>query len=222
MRAFHFTSLVHALAALRNQRLKVALIDELNDPFELLCVDLADRKARSAFLEFKKFQSKRTGMLCFSKTWNNPLLWSHYADRHRGAALEFEIHEDLVEEVKYTATRHQLDVKAIMCSGGFTEAHAALIYATKSIHWAYEEEVRVSVGLSDCIAEGDRYFEPLSDRLRLVGIIGGALCDVSKAQLQRSLPAGKRIYLDRARLAFRSFNIVSNRSTPRVAIRGSA
>lgn len=222
MRGFHFTALKHALAALSNQRLKVALIDELNDPFELLCTNLADKKARKAFVAFKNYQAKRSGLLCFSKSWSNPLLWSHYAEKHRGAALEFEIHPDLIEEVTYTKTRPLLDVPAIMRSGGFTEDHATMIYSTKSVHWSYEEEMRVSVALKGCIKDGGLHFEPFSDLLKPVGIVAGPICSVTSADVQRAMPKGKEVSMRKARLAFKSFNIVSNKASPAVVVRGVA
>lgn len=220
MRGYHFTALRHALAALANQRLKVALIDELNDPFELLCTNLAHKKARKAFVAFKNYQAKRTGMLCFSRGWHNLLLWSHYADKHRGVALEFEIHQDLIEEVRYTKTRTTLDVPAIMKSGGFTEDHAAMIYATKSDHWRYEDEVRVSVALKDCIKDGDLRFEPFSDLLRPVGVIAGPLCSVTTAQIAQSLPRQTSLLMTRSRLAFKSFNVVANKAYRPEVIQG--
>ena len=78
MRAFHFTAAGYALENIRHQRLKVARIMDLNDPFEFLCGDLADPKARVAFRKFKEFEANRSGVLCFSKGWRNPLMWSHY------------------------------------------------------------------------------------------------------------------------------------------------
>lgn len=221
MRAYHFTALKHALAAVANQRLKVALIDELNDPFELLCNNLADKKARKAFIAFKNYQAKRNGMLCFSRSWNNLLLWSHYADKHRGVALEFEIHPDVIEEVRYTTTRTTLDVPAIIKGGGFTEDHAAMIYATKSAHWAYEDEVRVAVALKDCIKVGELNFEPFSDLLQPVGIIAGPLCTVATSDIERSLPKGRALLLTRSRLAFKSFNVVANKAFKPVVIQGT-
>jgi len=145
IRVYHFTALEYALAALKNQRLKVARISELNDPFELLCPPLADRTTRQAFVALKKREAKRSGILCFSKKWSNLLLWSHYADKHRGAALAFEIHPDLITEILYTTRRKTLNVPALTKRGDLAKKDKAIIYATKSQHWEYEEEVeRVS------------------------------------------------------------------------------
>lgn len=40
MRVYHFIKLEHGLDSLRDKRLKISLIDKLNDPFELLALKL--------------------------------------------------------------------------------------------------------------------------------------------------------------------------------------
>jgi hypothetical protein len=47
MRAFHFQSVDHGLEAIKNQRLKVTTIDNLNDPFELFAFGLSNKKHRT-------------------------------------------------------------------------------------------------------------------------------------------------------------------------------
>ncbi len=83
----------YALEAPKFRRLKVALLNELSDPFWLFAADLSDRNVRFAFRQWKDDFAHRTDMLCISKRWKNPLLLSHYADRHKGIALGFEIDE---------------------------------------------------------------------------------------------------------------------------------
>jgi hypothetical protein len=53
MRVFHFLQRKFALQAIERQRLKVARIGELNDPFELLAADISDRSERLRFLAWK-------------------------------------------------------------------------------------------------------------------------------------------------------------------------
>jgi hypothetical protein len=86
MKAYHFTSDKYALDVIANQRMKVSRFDDLNDPFELHAVDLQDRQYRNEFIAFKQHMSERIGILRFSKSWKSPLLWSHYANRHKGVA----------------------------------------------------------------------------------------------------------------------------------------
>src|ERR1035441_3016297 len=88
---YHFTSADHALDDLRNRRLKIAQFDDLNDPFELRSVDLSGAGHAAALDQFKAETARDYGLLCFSEEWNNILLWSHYADQHRGVCLGFDV-----------------------------------------------------------------------------------------------------------------------------------
>ena len=106
MKAYHFLPANYGLANLQRRHLKVATIPELNDPFELLCLDLSDPELRSAMRAWKAEIGRRFGLLCFSRTWRNPVQWSHYADRHRGLCLGFELPEsDYARDVTYSGRR---------------------------------------------------------------------------------------------------------------------
>ena len=96
MRVYHFIKLEHGLDSLRDKRLKISLIDKLNDPFELLALKLLgeyDKELDELMEKLKNFISQKYGILCFSLDWNNPLLWAHYAGNHKGICLGFEISE---------------------------------------------------------------------------------------------------------------------------------
>ena len=139
MRVYHFLKKDYGLEALEKQRLKVATINDLNDPFELLAADISQSDERHKFIEWKNQISEKRGMLCFSKTWRNLLLWSHYADKHCGVALELEIKDDFIFPVQYSKKRLSLDIPVIMRAGGFTETLAEKLVSTKSAHWKYEK-----------------------------------------------------------------------------------
>lgn len=220
MRAFRFLHTEYALQALQTQRLKVALLNELNDPFELFAADLSDRNVRFAFRQWKNDFAQRTGMLCFSNRWKNPLLWSHYADRHRGMALGFEIDDNVTVPVRYRRTRLRLDVASIVAKDGFSADLGEDLYATKSMDWSYEEEVRVPTLLSECELHDGLYFEPLGDQFKIVSVVLGPLCKIDADDIRRSLPPGSSVNLYHSRMAFRSFNIVRNKEYPVKQIRG--
>ena len=95
MIAYHFISDEYALDVISSQWIKLSLFQDLNDPFELLSVDLPNEQARREARKFKEFMAKQYGILCFSKNWTNPLLWSHYANRHKGVAFQFELNSDI-------------------------------------------------------------------------------------------------------------------------------
>lgn len=145
MRVFHFLKAVHAIFALEKSRVKIALIDELNDPFELLRPDIRDPRHREGFQQFKARCARTFGYLCFTERWENLMLWSMYADKHQGVALEIELSDDAAMRVKYSKTRVAWDVESIMKTGGFTQDQVDVISTTKSIHWRHEREVRAGL-----------------------------------------------------------------------------
>jgi len=93
-RAYHFVSLTYGLDDLRRRRLKISRLDDLNDPFELWAIAQSDRRLRQAMRTTKEQMARQYGLLCFSRGWHNPVLWSHYADRHRGIALGFDVEKE--------------------------------------------------------------------------------------------------------------------------------
>ncbi|MES9989671.1 MAG: DUF2971 domain-containing protein, partial [Candidatus Thiodiazotropha endolucinida] len=188
------------------------LIKELNDPFELLAANLSNRGDRQRFLKWKEEKSQNIGFLCFSKRKINPLLWSHYADKHRGVALEIEVDDQLAVPVRYRRTRIKLDIHKIKSNVGFSEKLAEQLGSTKSNHWLYEEEVRVPIDLKDCQFEDGLLFEPMGNGLNIVSITAGPLCELGSNEIRNSLAKGNEITLHYARIAFRSFDVVSNKA----------
>lgn len=220
MKAFHFLSKEHGLQALKYQRLKVATINELNDPFELLAADLSSRNDRQNFLTWKSEISKKIGFLCFSLDKQNPLLWSHYAQKHTGLALEFEVSDELVIPVRYRKSRQKLDLEDIRKKGGFSASLAERLGSTKFIDWKYEDEVRVPVDLTDCIKERHLMFQPFKNVIGLVKVHAGPLCDISRSEVESQLPKGKKVTLHFTRTAFGSFAVVKQRRKKAIEIEG--
>src|SRR5260221_8529019 len=89
MRVYKFISSKYGLKALREQRLKISEVDSLNDPFDLLPFDLSNPAIRQWLVGERSKIGKSFGLLCFSKQWQNFLLWTHYAEGHRGLCLGF-------------------------------------------------------------------------------------------------------------------------------------
>jgi hypothetical protein len=94
---------------------------------------------------------KNVGIVSLSRSALNILMWSHYADYHRGFVLEFripvkgtkgdlELSTDrlLPFRVTYQANRPRIDVGNHM-----KESLLEMILLTKSLNWQYEEEERV-------------------------------------------------------------------------------
>jgi len=207
MRVYHLVHAKWALEDLERRRIKVAEFGDLNDPFELLSVELSDMALRTRFNRWRKGAAAAYGMLCFSSTWRNPVLWSHYGDRHSGICLGFDVPTELLQEVQYLPKRLPL-AKLIDTRAAVDETVGPLFW-TKFVHWKYEAEVRRIIRLGDAVKDGTRYFWPFGKDLELREIVAGARCDIDEIRLKRSLGGlADRVDLRKARPAFRSFGVV--------------
>lgn len=201
-RAYHFAPSEFALQDLRHQRLKIARLDELNDPFELWAIAQPNRRLRQALRQTKADFARLYGLLCFSLSWHNPLLWSHYADRHRGLALGFDVAEEILKPVSYVTTRPTLTK--------IDPTVATWLLFTKFVDWQYEQEARIFTTLQDQDPSG-LYFGKFSEQLVLREVIVGPLCKVTKKDLRGVLIGHDAVTLTRGRLAFNTFEVVRDK-----------
>ena len=155
IRAYHLLSSEHGLSNLRHRRLKIAQLDDLNDPFDLWALAQPDPKLRKALRGFRRDVATQFGMVCFSMTWQNPLLWSHYGDRHRGMALGFDLDRAKAKKVSYVEERPQL------MKVDLAVVHD-LLY-TKYVDWKYEKEIRIFTSLTDIDPATSLYFAEFGD-----------------------------------------------------------
>lgn len=204
MRLYHFLNAKYGIAALTDRRIKIATIMELNDPFEFLAVDLSDRPFRWALMQTKKQLSEKQGILCFSKTWRNPVLWGHYAQSHRGLCLGFDVPRDFFRRVEYVDERSAPPAEPDL---DFIKR----ILFTKFSHWGYEQEYRAFVGLDE--QEAGLYFMAFSKHLKLRQVIVGDESPLSRADVSAALgKLQRRVEVFKARPAFRSFEVVRNKA----------
>lgn len=221
MKLFHFISEEHAFDTIRNQRLKLSQINDLNDPFELTAVELSDKEFRHEYKAFKTEMAEKNGILCFSRAWESPLLWSHYANRHKGVALEFEVLDSVALSVVYRTNRYDLNFKKRNGqTPSFEKKDIQGIWLTKYKQWEYEDEVRVILRKTECYKERAMYFYKLGQDIHLKGIVLGPLCSIPVSEIQNCLPKNMRISAIQARLAFRSFSIVKKQSFKKVYLKG--
>lgn len=218
MRAYHLMSEKWALESLHKKRLKLALFHDMNDPFELLGVELGSPQDRVDFRTLKDEMNRTVGLLCFSKAWNNPVLWSHYADKHRGLCLGFDIPDDWAVEVSYTGAMLKAELEHSLPSDKSSSFGHKLL-TTKFSHWRYEKEVRTIVRLEDSHSEGKLHFLPYCNALRLREVIIGPRNVLTAAQVAEKIePCPDDVEITKARLAFRSFKVVRNRALPKVTV----
>lgn len=209
MRAYHLLPMNWGLAAIRNKRIKISRFADLNDPFELLGANLRYKSERLAFHRWKSQISQLYGLLCFSKTWSNPLLWSHYGQRHCGLCLGFDLPDETVVPVTYQDSRIEVDIDAL------NEDTILRFLSSKFSDWSYEEEVRIITDLSELDQQDKNYYANFGKELVLREVIVGALSEVSRNSVETEIgKAGldlSQIKLLKARLAFKSFAVVTDK-----------
>lgn len=212
MRLYHFVNATHAINNLSLRRLKVSRFGQLNDPFELLAADLLDPKHRQAFSKFKEQLDKTNGLICFSGSWSNPLLWGHYADKHFGIALGFDVPEDQAAKVSYTSNR--ATVKFDKAAGKVVDGPNVIdkLIRTKFTDWKYEDEYRIFVSLDPANKEGENYFADFSPDLALQEVILGMRCEIPIERVRQLLGAeSDSVKIIRAGMALRSFKLIEDR-----------
>ncbi len=206
MLAYKFYPANYAIEALKEERLKVSPIDELNDPFEYLSIDMGEKDIRSWAKKFRRIVSDGNGIISFSKYWTEPLLWSHYADSHKGIALGFDIPDYLLYKIDYISKRIKppLDVDE---NGSSMHKLVKQLLRSKHKNWGYEREVRLVRPLKNCISDKGLFFAPLNHTTSLKKVILGArYTSQNYKTLQRSL-VGKGVEVITARAEFTGFKM---------------
>jgi hypothetical protein len=82
-RVYKFTSAEYGISNLEKKRLKLSTIKDLNDPFDLLPLDTSDPAVSKAADVLISQLWNTKAVLCFSRNWDNLLLWSHYESLRR-------------------------------------------------------------------------------------------------------------------------------------------
>jgi Protein of unknown function (DUF2971) len=211
-RLYHLTNADHAISNIVFNRLKVARFSELNDPFELFALKFSDKRRRKLVRAHKDKLDQEKGLLCFGADWTDPVLWSHYAAKHRGICLGFDVKEGLAKQVTYEEKR--LADKVGSDDTTIDTKLAELLLYTKFESWRYEKEWRVLVVLADMTEEGSQYYFPLSKQVQLTEVVLGSLCslqvDAVRGLVLRYHPDAVTF---KARLAAKSFNVVPSEKT---------
>lgn len=94
------------IRTIREEKIWASRAEFLNDPFEFKML-YADQNSK----DIKGFYDDvlaRNEIICLSGTWNDKLMWSHYAESHTGMCLQYKITnnwKDQIFPVTYVARR---------------------------------------------------------------------------------------------------------------------
>ena len=213
IRLYNFSGTRFGLENVKMRRLKISRLMQLNDPFEMAGVDFATKELRYSFQKLKEYYADHLGLICFSRSYKNPVQWAHYAEQHKGGCLGFDVQSSLCSSVEYVQERLYLRAFAGQDEMDLPKLLAAL-WRTKFSHWSYEEEVRLMLMLDKFSPEGDFYFHPMDGRLRLRQVIVGCESKFSRSQVYDALGAEcDDVEVFKVRPAFKTFKIVRNRNS---------
>lgn len=135
-------NLWHVLDIIINQRVYCANWWELNDPlegkFEIYLGD-KPKDLEPAIRANVEAQRDKLRVASFSSDSTNFLLWSHYANGHKGCAIEVSIDDEdtSLQEVGY----HPFS--SIITSLEETEMNMFHLFNSKNDEWEYESEYRL-------------------------------------------------------------------------------
>ncbi|WP_183576215.1 DUF2971 domain-containing protein [Mucilaginibacter sp. X5P1] len=110
-------------------------------------------------LSFFEYLINQNGYSCFSKNCDDLLMWAHYSYSHFGACIKFNTQRlqqifPIIREIKYSNNYEDLNM--------YDDLNIAFnnIPFRKSLHWKYEQEIRVKSDKpgkisfdADCIEE---------------------------------------------------------------------
>ena len=94
------------------------------------------------------------GALSLSEIYNHELIWSHYADEHKGYVIGFDTKHPFFNQRKSDEDelRHlrKIEYSDVRPEINLMETDVVELFYTKSSKWAYESEWRMVLPLSDC------------------------------------------------------------------------
>lgn len=187
---------LNVLRELADQKLWFSKYKKLNDPFECSYVNESNDSSIDSFL-------KTINVCCFSKIYNNLLMWAHYADAHKGICLEFAIEDENYRQsffgVEYSDKKPVIGKIRRFDDGALKMDidNEGKIFRVKSKEWQYEQEVR-AIRIDDKIKEGILWEYPG----KLTKVIFGANVTVDNIKLiNKILRYDKKIVFEQAALS---------------------
>lgn len=214
-RVYHFCNESHGLQNIEKARLKVATIMDLNDPFEVLAYSSPDPDIRRHIGQFKKSAARKFGFICFSTSFKSPVQWGHYANKHRGICLGFDISSCELHDIQYRSGRIVFDfTKYVDMTKAERISMMRKLLAIKHSQWRYEKESRLILDLDDCTPQQDGlYFKDFKSFGKLKQVIVGCNSEITRADIATKIDLqSEHIECFKVRAAFNTYNIVKNRN----------
>lgn len=172
-----------------NERLHCAPYAELNDPFEglfnsimlggislplKLPIQWEQGAKRLMGVRDLRYEAEHSRVCSLSKSMDDVRLWSHYADGHKGIAIEIDFPdgEQNLYKVTYSPSLPEFG------STVMTMPTATDVLSVKTEHWEYEGEYR--------IIQDDQYY-PIQGRIKAI-YTGHRISPIHDELLEKVVP----------------------------------
>lgn len=199
----------YTLANLLNKEITLSRPNQMNDIVDSLVFAWLESPRFGATAKYKghltpykeSFRDYRIASFCSDNPGKNQyaimntLMWSHYADEHRGFCVEYEFHRDdyrkdnfkeltasRLFKIKYRNLAEPINLTEQNSSPLFTTQDA---FITKSQDWSYENEFRLLQYNPKQGALREQY--KLSDNTEIVAIYFGHRCPDADVQIMKRL-----------------------------------
>ncbi len=201
----------NSLSCLLNYEVWASKPTEFNDPFDsLLTIEFNDKKIEKEFKDYT--QSKAVS--CFSKKMDSILMWSHYAESHKGFCIGIDSPElensDLLSYVNYSEDFLEVDHKAFLYSNkkGKINKEWERILTQKYIDWKYEEEVRLILHFDNPQAKGKCFSLPEGSIKEIY--FGCKMNDKNKSNI-RKIMADRNVTFYDMKQSLNNFKLVTHK-----------
>ena len=166
------------------------------------------------FPRMKDIIDQNNGLLCFSRSWSNPLLWGHYAENHQGIALGFDVTTEHLVKVKYRKRPLSLKFNQETKKPVLNDNIIKKLIGRKFKPWKYEKEVRIYVKLDHEIPdEKDLYYYPFDNSIVLREVILGPKCNVPIKEIKKLTASfNSQIKVICTELSLERFKIIQKRN----------
>ncbi len=144
---------------------------DFNDPFDFTFGEINAENSYNIDVKCLKDTFQNWGVYCLCEKPDNLLMWSHYADAHRGICLQFDTKKFLseierklyieknlffgIEKIFYETRRPSLNNFGIGTVCDVRKFHKSIL-STKFIDWKYEKEWRIILTPPESYNEPDK------------------------------------------------------------------
>lgn len=215
---YRYLDAAAALKTIESRAFKVGRLRDFNDPFEWRMgitniIPEGEIVARACMEGFIDDVNGWMGIICLSDTIADPVLWSHYANKHQGVAFEvsYILDPERITKMDYTNARPVFDANRLHDPAGFENYAKPLmnqLLRQKSTGWAYEREYRVFINLKSCDIFGGNYFQLIPNHF-LMRVILGFNCPLEELYVRKALDASglKETKVVRAKMCLETYSI---------------